>query len=127
MKRHKKGFTLVELIVAIACSTIVFLSVTSSVYFIYRMNNKVLSESSINYNLAKLKNQIIDNKYFDEDKFDVSNKNLLYDGKTISNSVEVISIDIYDEIDRNQNVFTYCQIQFINADGLAENLNFIIK
>ena len=127
MKKGKKGFTLVEILVAIACSTIVFLSVTSSVYFIYRMNNKVLSESSINYNVSKVKNYILDNEYFDENKFDVSDKNLFYDGKKISNGVEIVDIDIYENIDQNDNTFTYCKISSINSEGLADYINFIIK
>lgn len=127
MMKRKKGFTLVELIVAIACSTIVLLSLTSSVYFIYRMNDKVLSDSSINYNISKVKNQILDNQYFDESKFDVSDKNLLYDGKAISSGVEIVGFDIYEKIDSNSNSFTYCEIQYTNSEGLTESINFIIK
>lgn len=126
MKR-KKGFTLVELIVAIACSSIVLLGMVSSVYFLYKMNDKVLSDSSINYNISKVKDQILDNEYFDESKFEVSNKSLLYDGKVISSGVEIVGFDIEEKVDRNNNTFTYCTIQYNNSEGLTESINFIIK
>ena len=65
------------------------------------MNDKVLSDSSINYNISKVKDQILDNEYFDESKFEVSDKSLLYDGKVISSGVEIVGFDI-EEISRIQ-------------------------
>lgn len=129
MKNKRRGFTLVETLVAIACTTIVFLSLVSSLYFLSVMNNKVLLDSSINYNLAKLKDTIIDNEYFDESKFsiDEANKNLLYDGKVISNGIEIVGYDIYEKVDLNNQVFTYCLIQYINSSNTAKNITFIIK
>ncbi len=129
MKNKKRGFTLIETLVAIACSSIVFLSMISSLYFLSVMNNKVLLDSSINYNLANLKDTIIENKYFDENKFsiDENSKNLLYDGKIISNGVEIVACNIYEKFDSNNQKFVYCFIRYINSSNIVENMVFIIE
>ena len=50
----KKGFTLVELLVAIACTTLVAGMVFSTVYFISRVNGDLLEKSSDLYRLSSL-------------------------------------------------------------------------
>jgi len=130
MRNKKKGYTLVEILVAIACSSIVLLILVSSLYFLGVTNNKVLLDSSINYNLAVVKDYIIDNELTDETKFAIndSNKNLLYEGKEISHGVEIVSFDIYEKIDSINNVsFIYCLIEYKNSSSSHQIFEFIIK
>ena len=50
----KKGFTLVELLVALMCTTLVFGMVFSTVHFISRVNGDLLEKSSDLYRLSSL-------------------------------------------------------------------------
>ena len=128
MKKTKKGFTLIELLIAIACSTIVFLTLSSSMYFISVMNNKALSNSSINYNIVKTKNYIITNELVDESKFSFSefNKDLLYEGKKISSGVEIIGVQITKEPE-GEDYFIYCTIYYLGSNDIDKSLKFIVK
>ena len=50
----KKGFTLVELLVAMACTTLVFGMVFSTVYYISNVNGDLLDKSGDLYHLSSL-------------------------------------------------------------------------
>lgn len=130
MEKKRKGYTLAEILVAIACSSIVLLILFSSLYFLGVTNNKVLLDSSINYNLAITKDYIIDNELTDESKFSIneSSKNLFYEDKQISNGIEIISFDIYEKKDLENDVtLVYCLIEYKNSSDLHQIFEFIIK
>ena len=54
----KKGFTLVELLVAMLCTTLVFGMVFSTVYYISNVNGDLLDKSSAYYRLSSLDDQV---------------------------------------------------------------------
>ncbi len=54
----KKGFTLVELLVAMLCTTLVFSMIFSTVYYISTVNGDLLDTSSAYYRLSSLDDRI---------------------------------------------------------------------
>ena len=54
----KKGFTLVELLVAMLCTTLVLGMVFSTVYYISRVNGELLDKSGDLYRLTALDEQV---------------------------------------------------------------------
>lgn len=55
----KKGFTLVELLVTIACSTIVLITLSSSIIFINKMNKNVVQKTQNLYKVNTVKDYIL--------------------------------------------------------------------
>ena len=58
----KKGYTLVELLVSIACASIVLASLTATIFFVNRSTNQVINNSEINYKLTNLRDYILENQ-----------------------------------------------------------------
>ena len=107
----KKGFTLVELLVALMCTTLVFGMVFSTVHFISRVNGDLLEKSSDLYHLSSLDDlvrgktddeirSIIEEKYSDiitsynlDEVNGVTVFTYTYDGKDYSFVVDTGSAD----------------------------------
>ena len=109
----KKGFTLVEVIVALAVAAILLGMIATSFYFMTKLSNKVLDESNNNYKIFIVKDYIIDNNITS----DVS----VNDGDVIINNKEIVFDSDITKIAFNDNkcVITYlkedkeCKIEFI--------------
>lgn len=110
----KKGFTLVELIVALAVAAILLGMVSTSFYFISKISNTVLNESNNNYKLFIVKDYIIDNN--------INNSVNVVDGDVIINNKEIVYDSSITNITFNNNnrcIITYlkedeeCQIEFL--------------
>lgn len=88
MKSTKKGFTLVELLVAIAVGTLVLALIVTSIYFLYRIQDTGLGQSQSLYTMQNIKNYII-NEYNVGDTIDSLNgKYEISNGKFIDKSLE---------------------------------------
>lgn len=57
----RKGFTLIEVLVAIACSTIAITTITGSLVFVNKINTQLIEKSSTLYKVKELKHYILDN------------------------------------------------------------------
>lgn len=85
--KKKKGMTLIEIIVAIACSTIVIGTIVSSLLFVTRINDQLLNKSSTLYKVEVLKKYIIEN-YEPYMEFTCSDGNVFCnDKKIVENSL----------------------------------------
>lgn len=71
MARKRKGFTLVELLVALACAALFLACVSASMVFISRLGGKVLADSSDLYKLGSLCDYIRENKIVSADRISV--------------------------------------------------------
>ncbi len=142
----KKGYTLVELIVGIACATIVLTSITATVFFVSKSTNEVISNSEINYKLTNLRDYILENqdtliannvtkdstsddiKSYSESQF-VIDDNKLYikvnnEIKYTMPNTPITNIYYYKEID---SPYLRCMINYNRSNSLHDTYNFIVK
>lgn len=59
--KKRNGFTLVELLVALTCSILILGSITTSLLFIEKMNNKLINQTSNLYKLRSVEKYISNN------------------------------------------------------------------
>ncbi len=110
----KKGFTLVELLVAIACGTIILTTVITSLYFISRMGNKLTSNSSNLYKISIVRDYIVKN--------DIKDGVVVIDGDVIINEKTIVYDSLIKEININNDICT-----IIYDDGKLSSYSFIIR
>lgn len=142
----KKGYTLVELLVGIACASIVLASVTATIFFVSRSTNEVINNSEINYKLTNLRDYILDNRDVLIDKT-ITSESTSDDIKTYSESQFVFDegklyikvegvvkytmsdtpishIYYYKEID---SPYLRCMINYDRSNSLHDTYSFIVK
>lgn len=95
--KKKKGMTLIEIIVAIACSTIVIGTIVSSLLFVTRINDQLLNKSSTLYKVEALKKYIIEN-YETDMEFTCSDGNVFYNDKKIVENSLINAVKFKGEI-----------------------------
>ena len=142
----KKGYTLVELLVGIACASIVLASVTATIFFVSRSTNQVINNSEINYKLTNLRDYILDNrdvlidetiKYnstsdditeysktqfvFDEDKLYIKVEGVV---KYTMSDTPITSMFYYKEVD---SPYLKCMINYDRSNSLHDTYSFIVK
>lgn len=96
--KKKKGMTLIEIIVAIACSTIVIGTIVSSLLFVTRINDQLLNKSSTLYKVEVLKKYIIEN-YKTDMEFTCSDGNVFYNDKKIVENSLINAVKFNREIE----------------------------
>lgn len=142
----KKGYTLVELLVGIACASIVLVSVTATVFFVSRSTNEVISNSEINYKLTNLRDYILENqdtliannvtkdstsddiKSYSESQF-VIDDNKLYikvnnEIKYTMSNTPITNIYYYKEFD---SPYLRCMINYDRSNTSHDTYSFIVK
>lgn len=93
MARKKKGFTLVELLVALACAALFLAVVSSSVYFISKLGKNVISESSSLYKMGALGDYIRENGITSSERVFVDDQGGVFiDGKALFDSSGITGI-----------------------------------
>ena len=142
----KKGYTLVELLVSIACASIVLASLTATIFFVNRSTNQVINNSEINYKLTNLRDYILENqdtliannvtkdstsddiKSYSESQF-VFDENKLYikvnnEVKYTMSETPITNIYYYKEVDSR---FLKCMINYDRSTSLHDTYSFIVK
>lgn len=121
---NKKGFTLVELLVTIACSAIFLITLTMVFVFVQKINNNLIKKSSNMYKVRNVKNYILNN-YNDNDTITVDGNDIYYniyegESKKIASNTDIKSVVITTTDD-----YVYCTITY-DINTLKE-FKFIIK
>lgn len=142
----KKGYTLVELLVGIACASIVLASLTATIFFVSRSTKQVITNSEINYKLTNLRDYILENqdtliannvtkdstsddiKSYSESQF-VFDENKLYikvnnEVKYTMSETPITNIYYYKEVDSR---FLKCMINYDRSNSLHDTYSFIVK
>ncbi len=131
----KKGFTLVELLVTIACSSVILLTLTGSIIFITKVNNNLVNKSSNLYKINLVKEYILDN-YEDYGVSSVSctNGNVYFTKNNESETKEIVTNSLITEIIFNKeneingiktkNTYIVCKILY--NDTKDKEYKFIV-
>ncbi len=137
IKKKRKGFTLVELLVTIACSTIIFMTISASMLFVSKMNKNLLSKSSNLYKLNVLKSYILNN-YTTDASIEVDNGDVYfvqttgdYSKKIIVTNTSITSVTINEENFINNvestNYYIVCRINYDESNTKNKEYKFIIS
>ncbi len=125
-KKTKKGFTLVELLVAIFCASIFLTTLITALIFVQKVNKNLVSKSSDLYKIRNVKDYILDN-YSDGDTILIEGDDVIYyiyesqESKTIASNTKIKNISI--ELDENN--YKVCKIEYSNNKN--KEFKFIIK
>lgn len=137
IKKKRQGFTLVELLVTIACSTIIFMTISASMLFVSKMNKNLVSKSSNLYKLNVLKNYILNN-YTSDASIVVDNGDVYfvqttdnYTKKIIVTNTSITSVTINEENFINNvestNYYIVCKINYHESNTKNKEYKFIIS
>lgn len=121
MMKDKKGFTLVEVLVTIALTSLVLVSVGSSIYFISEITSKAMKGSSLNYQLLTVRDFIIKNELEDNTNFNFKDDDLYYIDTLLVSDTSINSIDFFVK-----NQFVYSNIKYFKENFDAV-LSFVVK
>lgn len=132
----KKGFTLVELLVTIACSSVILLTLTGSIIFITKVNNNLVNKSSNLYKINLVKEYILDN-YEDYGVSSVSctNGNVYFKQNNESETKEIVTNSLITEIIFNEEneingintEKTYIVCKILYNDTKDKEYKFIVR
>jgi len=130
----RKAFTLVEILVTIAVSAILMVSVGTAFYFVVILNENTIENSSMAYKVRAVRQYIIANKDSIGDTYD---DNIIYvedarslvdynpiEDKVIINDSAYVNVDIYTD-----NGFLKCTITYkLNSrKSTTDELNFVVR
>ena len=125
--KSKSAFTLMELLVAIACGAILLASVTLSSYLIFRLNDEAVQSSSLNYKLSTLSDAVRQNvtSMSDESgfRYDGEAESLYFNDKLILDGVKVKSDGgfLYEE-----SGFLYFRLLFEDEKNREKEVRILI-
>ncbi len=142
----KKGYTLVELIVGIACASIILASLTATIFFVSRTTKQVINNSEINYKLTNLRDYILENQdtligdkiskdstsdfitdysesqfVFDEGKLYIKVESVV---KYTMSDTPITRMFYYKEID---SPYLRCMINYDRSNSLHNTYSFIVR
>lgn len=132
--KKRKAFTLVEILVTIAVSAILMVSVGTAFYFVVILNENTIENSSMAYKVRAVRQYILANKdsvgdTYDDDIIYVEDARSLVDynpseDKVIISDSAYVNVDIYTE-----DGFLKCTITYkLNSrKSTTEELNFVVK
>lgn len=116
--QRKKGFTLVELLVALVCAALVLSMITAAVIFLSKMNNGATNESKTLFQLQTVKDFVQKNTKIDLENFGILDFNYkVEDGKVIHKTV------VADESGNPQTL----EEQVVVSNSLIEGITFSSK
>ena len=120
---NQKGFTLIEVLVGLACSLIVLTTITGSLVFSTKLSNDLLNKSSNFYKIRNIKNYILE--YYEDDDMVIvdssGNGNIYYidksanSNKTIAFNTSITNIDI----NKKDESYSY-KVNVEESDGLIK-------
>ena len=123
MTRKNKGFTLVEIVVALACFTLISVGVFACFDLVYRSAYIVLQNSRNIYNLGTLKDYIMELEEIEDDSFSINDEgDVVYNEDVIINDTSISSID-FEPIDGR---FVKCKIIYLENKETCE-FTFLVK
>ncbi len=128
--KKKKAFTLVELIVAMAVTLILFASIGLAFYFVVASNNNALESSAMNIKVRTVREYVLANK----EDIDV-NYELQYNEETkaltdVQTGKEIISDSEYIKVTfLEENSALVCHIEYKEPTTRKdlEKLSFVVK
>ena len=128
--KKKKAFTLVELIVAMAVTLILFASIGLAFYFVVASNNNALESSAMNIKVRTVREYVLANK----EDIDV-NYELQYNEETkaltdVQTGKEIISDSEYIKVTfLEENSALVCNIEYKETTTRKdlERLSFVVK
>ncbi len=132
----KKGFTLVELLVTIACSSVILLTLTGSIIFITKVNNNLVSKSSNLYKINLVKEYILDNyEGYDVSSVSCTNGNVYFKQNNGSEPKEIVTNSLITEIifnkenkiNGNETENTYIVCKILYNDTKDKEYKFIVR
>lgn len=116
-----KGFTLVELMVAIFIASISLALVSGTIYFGVQIANKTMLESSITYKIMKIKDFIIEKQITDANQFSFSDDKIYYADNLLFDEIEIKDISFYSQDD-----FVYSSITYYASSNNSRNITFVV-
>ena len=122
-KKRKSGFTLVELLVAMVCASLVLSMIIGTVIFMMKTTNELISVSEENYKIKTMRDHILfhstDLTTSDEYNiaYETGDGELLFNGSTVVNDTELLNITFSEDGE-----FIYCELQFPD-----ETYRFIVE
>ena len=136
--KKRNAFTLVELLVTIAVSSILFLTVASAFYFLVVLNTNTIENSSTAFNVRALRAYIMQDEVRNDLKdayqnsedlnaifvFNPETNSLSYNTKVISHDVPYVSVTF----DVNSDDFLVCTITYKrnSRKTKTESLSFVV-
>jgi len=120
-KRH--GFTLVELLVAIAISTILIALVATTAIFLTNVNNATSSTATSTFCLRKVKDYIIENDIRSRDNLSYQNYAFKNGNTIIYEDLPFDNLNFVFESDEDVN---YCTIYY-SIDDASYNIKFVVS
>lgn len=116
--QRKKGFTLVELLVAIVCATLVLSMVTSAVIFLTRMNDGATNESKTLFQLQTIKDFVQQNAESDMTNvpYNLDDCYTVEDGKVLHKT--------WSDIPNEDNTYSPNEPVVVVENHLIENIEF---
>ena len=107
--KAKKGFTLAELLVALACSSIVLLGIMSSFGVVMTLQKRAINTSEATHHLPVLREYICENNITTDDRFIIRYGTIAYAGEVIAKGTNVTSIT-FTPPEQNDLPYTLCRI-----------------
>ncbi len=126
---NKKGFTLVEVLVAMFCSILILGSVTGSLIFVNKINNELVSKTSNLYKLRVLEKYIVDNYSKDmSENIKINNGDVIYNDIVIVKNTLIINNGISFTTINSSTTYTQtnCSITYDGNNG-KNTFSFIVK
>ncbi len=96
--KEKKGFTLVELLVALACTTLVIAMVTGTFIFVNKSNDKIIEKANLYYQVQTVQKYVRSLNLTEgkiEPAFKRENGNIIHNEKLIAADSDITSIIAY--------------------------------
>lgn len=118
----RRGVTLIELVVALSCTTIFLGSIITSFYFINKLNKEMIAESSDLYKISVIKDFFVDNKIENNSLIHINdNGEVKYGDKTLCFNSSIKDIVVMPS--ENGENFKYWVVTY----GNNEEYKFIVK
>ncbi len=105
----KKGFTLVELMVAIACSSIVLVGLFGAFSFLLTQQNRAVSIAEDTYQLPAIRDYICKNNITSDAELTITDGTITHNGSILASDTEITAI-IFTSPAENGTPFTLCRI-----------------
>ena len=127
-RRGRKGFTLVEMLVALACGAILLTSLTVSAALIMRLNDREIEGSSLNYRLAEMTDAVRDSvkDVTDNEKFRYAadERCLYFEDRVILQGVTVSPHENFLTLDGKG--FLYFEMSYTDAENQQKEYRFLV-
>ena len=123
MSNKKKAFTLVEIVVALACFSLILIGVSACFTLVYKSAHVTLENSRNMYNLGTLKDYIMELDSIDHESFSINDDgDVVYNEDVIISDTSISSITFTNVDDK----FEKCIIVYLENKETWE-FTFLVK